>query len=464
MNEDDDPYFSMTYFGICGPLALVYTCFAHAWLAVIRKISNGDGNGLQQWKKTPIVPPFPLKVTRNLTSKKKLAIITGSNTGIGYETAKRLVKEYGWDVILACRSKDKALIARNKINCHNKNNSNSSDDFFNGEAIVLDPVLDLSDFNSIRIFADAVQKEYDNVDVLINNAGRNTSGRSSGNPNLDLMFQSNYLGHFLLTELMLKNKLLLPSTSSLLSGGGGGNKVINLSSVMHHFGGKGDNTDREEGAKDSAVSIATPYYWKRRALYHDDNDICPRPNNVYAASKLAAILHTVELNRRYGCNTSSVEKKSLQPLTAIAVNPGSVNSDIWRNFPIWVRKFIFGKIFLSTVEGSEVIIAAAIQNELDAKKDSITTNNEQEMINYLQPYANPSSIFGGRWFPDSSFDMTNNELPQRRSMIPFTEMFGPYVGHLPTTPRLPPNMTTTKDAANVLWKVSEELTNNYNEN
>jgi len=474
--NDDDPYFSMVYFGVCGPLALVYTCFIHSWLAIISKISNGNANCLQQLKKTPIVPHFPLKLTRNPASMKKLAIITGSNTGIGYETAKRLVKEYGWDVILACRSKDKALIARNKINCHDKNNcdshSHSHDDVSNGEAIVLGPVLDLSDFNSIRIFVDAVQKEYDNVDVLINNAGRNTSGRSSGNPNLDLMFQSNYLGHFLLTRLMLKNKLLLQSSSSLSNGGGGGgddgggNKVINLSSVMHHFGGKGDYTDREgAAAEDSAVSITTSYYWKRRALYHDDNDICPRPNNVYAASKLAAILHTVELNRRYGRNSSSIENKSLQPLTAIAVNPGSVNSDIWRNFPRWVRKFIFGKIFLSTVEGSEVIIAAAVQNGLDSKKDSITTNNEREMIIYLQPYANPFSIFGGRWFPDSSSDK-NNELPQRRrqSMIPFTEMFGPYVGHLPTTPRLPSNITTTKDAANVLWEVSEDLTSNYSEN
>ena len=485
-DSDDDPFFSMTAFGACAPLALAYTCFAHAWLSVISRIGNGNrngnDNGLQQWRKTPII----VASTTTTTKTKKLAIITGSNTGIGYETARRLVQEYGWDVILACRSKDKALIAKNKINNYETENdvNDDEDDVLsnnngnNGKAIVLNPVLDLSDFDSIRKFVDAVQKIYDNVDVLINNAGRNTSGRSPGNPNLDLMFQSNYLGHFLLTELMLKNKLLLSSSTSSDADSTSitGNKVINLSSVMHHFA-KGDNIDREEGGG-QAGSIASPYYWKRRALYHDDNDI-RHPNNIYAASKLAAILHTVELNRRYGRNSSDQQHSHL---TAIAVNPGSVNSDIWRDFPNWVRQFIFDKIFLSTKEGSEPIVAAAIRNDLDThQEDSISsnrTNIERGTIIYLQPYANPFSIFGGRWFPDSSstassssssFYTTNSNMPQqqqqqqRQSMIPFTEMFGPYVGHIPTIPRLPKNSKTTEAAAKVLWKVSEELTNVYNE-
>jgi NAD(P)-dependent dehydrogenase (short-subunit alcohol dehydrogenase family) len=457
-DSDDDPFFSMTVFGACLPLALSYTCFAHAWLSVISRIGigNGNDNGLQQWRKTPIIVASSDVINpTTTTTTKKLAIITGSNTGIGYETARRLVQEYGWDVILACRSKDKALIAKNKIN----NYETENDDANNGKAIVLNPVLDLSDFDSIRKFVDAVENEYDNVDVLINNAGRNTSGRSPGNPNLDLMFQSNYLGHFLLTELMLKNKLLLSTTLTTTSSNGGsmitGNKVINLSSVMHHFA-KGDSIDRKEGGG-QAGSISSPNYWKRRALYHDDNDI-RHPNNIYAASKIAAILHTVELNRRYGRSSSSSDQ---QPhLTAIAVNPGAVNSDIWRDFPNWVREYIFDKIYLSTEEGSEPIVAAAIRNDLDTHHEdsttSSTTNIGRGTIIYLQPYANPFSIFGGRWFPDSS---STSSSSSSFSMIPFTEIFGPYVGHLPTTPRLPKNLKTTEAAAKVLWDVSEELTN-----
>ena len=422
-----DPYFSMADFGICSPLSNLYTCVAHAWLAIVSRTGG---------EKTPII--LPKKMT------KKLAIVTGSNTGIGYETSKRLVREYGWDVILACRSKDKALIARNKINNHNEND----DDAYNGKAIVLEPVLDLSDFDSIRKFVDAVQNEYDNVDVLINNAGRNTSGRSPGNPKLDLMFQSNYLGHFLLTDLLLKNKLLLsPSSSSNNSSDGsnvggsegeGNSKVINLSSVMHHFS-KGDATEKAGG---DFESIASPGYWKRRAFYHDD-----APKNIYSASKLAAILHSIELNRRYGDEN----------LTAIAVNPGSVNSDIWRGFPNWVRRHVFEKIFLTTEEGSEPIVAAAVRNDFTADN-----NNGRGAIIYLQPYANPFSIFGGRWFPDSSSSSStttttvlSSSSSKQGPMLPFTEMCGPYVGHLPTIPRLPANAET---AAETLWKVSEELT------
>ena len=66
-------------------------------------------------------------------------------------------------------------------------------------------------------------------------------------------------------------------------------------------------------------SIESPDYWKRHALYSDKNP----PSSVYSISKLAEILHSVELNRRYG----------YENLAAIAVNANGVNSDIWRGFP-----------------------------------------------------------------------------------------------------------------------------------
>ena len=176
----DDPYISVSNLNKCYILTILYSCVAHVWLALVNKTAG---------EKNRIAFPASKEVT------KKIAIVTGSNTGIGFETAKRLVREYGWDVILACRSKDKALIARNKINDYDKDRS--VDSRSHGNAIVLEPVLDLSDFDSVHKYVDAIQKEYDHIDVLINNAGRNTSGRSPGNPEFDLMFQSNYLGHFL---------------------------------------------------------------------------------------------------------------------------------------------------------------------------------------------------------------------------------------------------------------------------
>jgi hypothetical protein len=206
---------------------------------------------------------------------------------------------------------------------------------------------------------------------------------------------------------------------------------------MHHFS-KGDEL---EG--DGSESVVSPDYWNRRAMYSDVD----APKNIYAASKLAAILHSVELNKRYG------EKM----LTSIAVNPGSVNSDIWRGMPMWVRQHVFDKIYLSTREGSEPIIAAAIRDDLTVDNESFMPRNGRCSIIYLQPYANPFAIFGGRWFPDSSSSQTAalDTSSRQGPMIPFTEMLGPYVGHLATIPRLP---TKFEAAADTLWKVSEQIT------
>ena len=362
-----------------------------------------------------------------------MSVVTGSNTGIGYETARRLVQEHGWDVILACRSKDKALAARNRINEHVADSSGNSGPV--GKAIVLEPVLDLSDFDSIRKYANALKSEYDSIDVLINNAGLNTSGRSPGNPELNLMFQSNFLGHFLLTDQLLKQELLL---STLKDGESRAAKVINLSSVMHHFS-KGDLLDGNE-----FESIESPDYWKRRAL-HTENP----PSGVYAASKLAAILHSVELNKRYGDKN----------LTAIAVNPGGVNSDIWRGFPMWLRRHVFEKVYLTTEQGSEPIIAAAIRDDLRLDKSDSMESDARGAIIYIQPYANPFEIFGGRWFADASASdsamCTQNSQAPKGPMPIFSEMIGPYVGHLLTIPRLP---TNTAAAAQSLWQISEQLT------
>lgn len=413
----EDPYYPISKLNLCYTLTFLYTCVAHVWLSVVSR-RGGERNLICN----PTSKPVP----------KKLAIVTGSNTGIGFETAKRLVQEYGWDVILACRSKDKALTARDIINdFHRDDDGNSGSQ---GRAIVLEPVLDLSDFNAIRKYVDTVQNEYDKVDVLINNAGRNTSGRSPGNPELDLMFQSNYLGHFLLTELLLKNELLLSSSKEKRDGNC--NKVINLSSVMHHFS-KGDAL---EGI--GFEPITSPNYWKRRALYSDKNSA----DNIYSASKLAAILHSVELNRKHGGKY----------FASIAVNPGAVNSDIWRGFPMWVRRYIFEKIYLTTREGSEPIVAAAVRDDLTINVENDSKRKGQDSIIYIQPYANPFSIFGGRLFADSSSTTSAGVTSLRQGpMNPFTEMLGPYVGHIPTIPRLP---TQTEAAAKTLWEVSEQLT------
>ena len=89
----------------------------------------------------------------------KLAIITGSNTGIGFETAKDFAYR-GAHVILACRDSKRAEKAANEI-INITGNTNIDVE-----------LLNLSDLDSVRKFADVIKSKYDKLDILVNNAGK----------------------------------------------------------------------------------------------------------------------------------------------------------------------------------------------------------------------------------------------------------------------------------------------------
>jgi NAD(P)-dependent dehydrogenase (short-subunit alcohol dehydrogenase family) len=244
-------------------------------------------------------PPSVVVVTPTEEEEQKIAIVTGCNTGIGYETAKTLVTVYGYTVIMACRDEAKARIAAAQID--NQKN-----------AIFLVP-LDLSSFQSVIDFCKAVQ-EYGNsqtkkkkkmIHLLVNNAGRNTSGISMDG--LDLQFQTNFLGHFLLTKLLMEQEMLTDNA-----------RIVNLASVLHHFCGPTKNIETVEFWKTTAAARqALPTVFGIPVDPMGASLSLPSSstgNNTYPLSKLAAILFTNELNRRYPA-----------PLvTSIAVNPGAV--------------------------------------------------------------------------------------------------------------------------------------------
>ena len=166
-----------------------------------------------------------------------------------------------------------------------------------------------------------------------------------------------------------------------------GGRIINVSSVIHHF-----CNNLEESVE----------YWKRVATYGKE------PHNTYAASKSAALLFTLELNHRYSASRN---------IRSMAVNPGAVNSDIWRGFPQWMR-FIFGLFYLDSRQGCSTSVAAALCN-FDSS------------VEYLQPY----------WLPSS---------------FPMYEMMGPFIGYRPTKPRLP--YDGGSKSAQCVWRASEEMT------
>ena len=121
----------------------------------------------------------------------KNIIITGANSGLGFETAKKIAADKDYRVILACRNAEKAAVAKEKIIADT------------GNEAVETLRLDTSLLSSVREFADNFVNVYGTVDVLINNAGISPM-RDSGTTEegFEVVFATNYLGHFLLTQLL----------------------------------------------------------------------------------------------------------------------------------------------------------------------------------------------------------------------------------------------------------------------
>jgi NAD(P)-dependent dehydrogenase (short-subunit alcohol dehydrogenase family) len=313
---ESSPYYSMTSFSLMLPLAFFYTCTANLLLRL------ASATGIHSQPPQQIQLPAPSS-SSSVPSKRRVAIITGCNTGIGFETARALVLDHNVHVIMACRSRDKALLAIEQIHAERAsrvkaakakadsaedwNATNTDKDTDIAKAVFVHP-LDLSSFDSVKAFCAAVKQEYPAVDILVNNAGRNTHGESlsmSSHPDdpkkqipLDLLFQSNFLGHFLLTCELMNSNVLVPNA-----------RIVNLSSVMHHFCG----TLTGDSMPDTWESVD---FWKQCATAS-----CA-PHETYSPSKLAAQLFTLELNRRYGKGKgSSGESRGIR---SIAVNPGAV--------------------------------------------------------------------------------------------------------------------------------------------
>jgi len=203
----------------------------------------------------------------------RVAVVTGANSGIGFETARALAAK-GARVILACRSRTKGPQAVARI-----------------REVVLDAdvlfdSLDLASLKSVAMFAKEITTEVDRLDLLINNAGVMMPPLDYTKDGFELQFGINHLGHFALTAHLFP---LLQATP--------GSRVVNVSSLMH-FAGRIQFDDLQSMRSYNATL-------------------------AYAQSKLANLLFTRELARR--CEQSSVD------VTAAAAHPGSTRTELQRH-------------------------------------------------------------------------------------------------------------------------------------
>jgi len=208
----------------------------------------------------------------------RTAVITGANTGLGYETATALAAK-GAHVVLAVRNLEKGKAAADLITRANP------------AASVAVQELDLTSLDAIRAAADQLKSNHDTIDLLINNAGVMMTPKSTTKDGFELQFGTNHLGHFAFTNLLLDRVLAAP-----------GSRIVTVSSTGHRF---------VSGIRFDDLQ------WER-----DYNRV-----RAYGQSKLANLLFTYELQRRLqGTNT-----------IAVAAHPGGSNTELMRNLPVAIR-------------------------------------------------------------------------------------------------------------------------------
>ena len=194
----------------------------------------------------------------------KTYIITGANSGLGFETAKRIAAK-GHRVILACRNMQKGSVAAEAIKSETANE--------NIEA----RWLDLASLSSVRSFVEELKDTA--IYALDNNAGIAGMKEGMTEDGYDIVFQSNHLGHFLLTNL------LLPQIED-------NGRILNISSDMHN----------------------PPYgelVWKGvEILAHPTEEIMKQR---YYYSKLCNLYFTYELCRRLREKGSHITVSALNP-------------------------------------------------------------------------------------------------------------------------------------------------------
>ena len=176
-------------------------------------------------------------------------VVTGANSGLGFETARALAGA-GAHVVMACRDEGRARAAADAIRA----------DDVRGELEILP--LDLASLASVRDFAKAFSDRHRSLHVLINNAGIMAIPRRTTADGFEMQFGTNHLGHFALTGLLLERLLAVD-----------GSRVVSVSSTAHKFGRIDfDDLQRERNY----------FRW-----------------SVYGQSKLANLHFAYELERRF---------------------------------------------------------------------------------------------------------------------------------------------------------------------
>jgi NAD(P)-dependent dehydrogenase (short-subunit alcohol dehydrogenase family) len=206
----------------------------------------------------------------------RVAVVTGSNTGLGFHTA-RVLAEHGARVVLAVRDIGKGKKAAAEI----AKTAPGAD--------ITVRELDLGSLESVRDAAEKLKATYPRIDLLINNAGVMYPPKQTTKDGFELQFGTNHLGHFALTGLLLDH--ILPVE---------GSRVVVVASMAHNI---------------------------RAGIRFDDLQWERSYNRVaaYGQSKLANLMFAYDLQRRLAAKHANT--------IAVAAHPGLSNTELMRHIP-----------------------------------------------------------------------------------------------------------------------------------
>src|SRR5258706_10213020 len=230
----------------------------------------------------------------------RLAVVTGANTGLGFETA-RVLAARGASVVLAVRDTDKGKAAAAAI-------AGAAP----GADVTVQP-LDLTSLDSVRAAAAERRAGHPRIDLLINSAGVMFPPRQATRDGFELQFGTNHLGPFALTGLLLEQMLPVP-----------GSRVVTLSSLAHRI-----------RARINFGDLQSQRSYRRVA--------------AYSQSKLANLLFTYELARRLSGAGTTI---------AVAAHPGLAATELARPTPAIVA-FSYALVTQKAAMGALPVLRAA---------------------------------------------------------------------------------------------------------
>uniref|UniRef100_A0A8C5LZC1 Polyprenol dehydrogenase n=1 Tax=Leptobrachium leishanense TaxID=445787 RepID=A0A8C5LZC1_9ANUR len=257
----------------------------------------------------------------------RVAIITGGSKGIGYCTALHLAK-LGMHVIIAGNHESEGIDAVRQIQ---RCTQNTRVEFL---------CCDLTSMKSIRKFVQNFEAKNLDLHVLVNNAGVMLVSERRTQDGFEEHFGLNYLGHFLLTNLLLKYLKRSGACDNYA-------RVVTVSSATHYVG----------------------------ELNFDDlqSSCCYSPHGAYAQSKLALVLFSYYLQNQLMTDGSHV--------TANVVDPGVVNTDLYMNVN-WAGRIVkwltAWLLFKTPEEGAATSIYASVSSDLEGVGGCYLYNGQKE--------------------------------------------------------------------------------------